>query len=472
MNTSLDVLLIRPQTEHDLVGNPPLGLGFISAAVKRAGYRPRILDCHILGIAPSELPTEVDLSDVTLVGFQAFFMDLPSVREYVDVIRRHAPRLPIIVGGAAPSSDAAYVFRYLEGVDFLCTGEGEETISGLLGLMEQGQLEDVAALEEVPNLCWQEGDQLHRTPHTFVADLDEIGPPDWEELDPTRYPRANLGFFFKHLPALPILTSRGCPFHCSYCGGRLITGYKVRRRSAASLVAEVADLRERYGIREFQIIDDNFTSPPRAATEFCRQLTARGMDLVWSCPTGLRLDTLDRELLEAMKAAGCYEVATGIESGDPDVLCAMNKRTTPEKVARAIRMIDEVGISAVGLIIVGFPGETRESLERTMRFVMDLPLIRVSLTRFIPIRGTPITQRLLDEGELTEEELDPARQTLDGFSYRTPALSERQLVRMYRRFFLRFLLRPRIILHLLQCVRSRTHVEILLERVKLVLFGK
>jgi radical SAM superfamily enzyme YgiQ (UPF0313 family) len=198
---------------------------------------------------------------------------------------------------------------------------------------------------------------------------------------------------------------------------------------------------------------------------FVRELKAQKLDLVWPCPCGLRLDSLNRALLEAMKDAGCYEVAVGIESGDPRILRAMNKNSSPEKVEAMIRLIDEVGINVGGLIIVGYPGETKESLQRTMDYVLKLPLVRVSLTRFFPIRGTAVTGQLLSRGEIREEDLEPSKQNEGKFTYLTPELNEKTLRSLYKEFFMRFLLRPKIVWRNLTGIRSFSHMKCLLRRI-------
>jgi radical SAM superfamily enzyme YgiQ (UPF0313 family) len=162
-----DVILVKPQTDHDSQGIPPLGLGFICSAVKKAGYTVRIVDCHIRGIPAGDLPDAVDLAQCRLLGFQAFHMDLPNVRECVRAVRERAPDLPIIVGGAAPSSDPEFVMQYIEGVNYLCVGEGEQTITALLGCLDDAF--PSARLGDVPNLCWRGADGLRFVRERMLA---------------------------------------------------------------------------------------------------------------------------------------------------------------------------------------------------------------------------------------------------------------------------------------------------------------
>jgi anaerobic magnesium-protoporphyrin IX monomethyl ester cyclase len=273
------------------------------------------------------------------------------------------------------------------------------------------------------------------------------------------------GFFYRRLPVLPVMVSRGCPFRCSFCGSRNITGYKVRRRNPVSVVEELEYLKNKYGLKEFQVIDDNFTFPNAEAFKFADELIKRRLDLLWTCPNGLRLDTLDTKLLSAMKKSGCYEVAVGIESGDPGILKDIGKGIKLETIKEKIRLIYEQGIDIIGFVMVGYPLETLETLRRSMKFILSLPLIRISLTRFVPLPGTPITDRLIANKEIALSDIASDKLQYGSFSYIPAGLTEKQLRYWYRLFFMRFLLRPRIILHNLRSIRTFSHARIVLQKI-------
>ncbi len=459
-----DLLLIKPLSRYNLQYTPSLGLGFIASHVERRGFRVQIFDCNVLRVLPEHLPQRLPLKNYRLVGLQAYDMDLQEVKKYLQVLRREVPNVPIIVGGPAPSSNPEFVLKFLKQADFLVVGEGEIAIEKLLQVLRSPNT-DRSLLEQVPNLAWQEADKIHLTPHEYVLDLNAIGAPAWDRINPRLYHNAVHGFFYRRLPALPIMISRGCPFHCSFCGSRNITGYKVRRRDPIQVVDELEYLKNRYGLREFQVIDDNFTFPPEAALEFVEKLIERRLDLLWTCPNGLQIDALNKKLLAAMKESGCYEVAVGIESGDPRILKDMGKNFTLETVIEKVNLIHSQGINVIGFVMVGYPLETEETLRKTMKFILSLPLVRISLTRFIPLPGTPITDRLIASGEIRYDEMDPAKLNYNDFSYIPPKLTYSQLRYWYRLFFLRFCLRPRIIFHNLRNIRSLSHARIVIQKI-------
>jgi len=459
-----DLLLIKPLSKYDLQYTPSLGLGFIAGHVKKHGFSVQIIDCNILKIPPEYLPQHLPLKNYRLTGIQAYDMDLQEVKKYLQILRMEAPDVPIIVGGPAPSSSPEFVLKFLKDADFLVVGEGEIAVEKLLRILKSRNT-DRSLLEKVPNLAWREEDKIHMTPHEYILDLNAIGAPAWDIIDPGLYNNAVHGFFYRRLPILPIMISRGCPFHCSFCGSRNITGYKIRRRDPGQVVDELEYLKSRYGLREFQVIDDNFTFPPEAALEFAEKLIERKLDLLWTCPNGLRIDTLSKELLAAMKKSGCYELAVGIESGDPVILKDMGKNLSPETVVEKVDLIHSQGINVVGFVMVGYPLETEETLRRTMKFILSLPLIRISLTRFVPMPGTPISDRLIAKGEIKYEEIDPTKLNYNEFSYIPPDLTEKQLRYWYRLFFLRFSLRPRIIFHNIRNIRSLSHARIIMQKI-------
>lgn len=458
------ILLIKPQTGYDLQHTPPLGLGYISTFVKKNGFKAKILDCNVRRISPEYLFSSLDIKEFPIVGIQTFDMDLLVTKTYISEIRKKSPDSLIIVGGPAPSSDPEFVLKYLNDVDILCVGEGEKAIVEILTHIGKWNGHNPEIFENSPNLVWKINGALHFTDHDFIENLDQIGPPDWEELDPRLYSDAVHGFFFREMPVYPISTSRGCPFRCSFCGSRNITGYRIRRRSPEKVIDELEMLKQKYGMREFQIIDDNFTAPPKEALEFCNKLFERNLDLWWTCPNGIRADILTDELVQSMKASGCYEVAVGIESGDPAMLKDMGKNTSPDKIAKKIHMLNDHGVNVTGFVMIGYPGETEKSIERSLQFILDLPLKRISLTRFVPMLGTPIMNRLIENGEIDSQNIDPSLLDYGHFTYITPAFTEKRLRYLYRRFFLKFVLRPHIILHNLRSIRSLSHLKIIYKK--------
>ncbi len=461
-NSQKDLLLVKPLKNSPAVQTvPPLGLGFISSHLTNKGFKVDIVDCNIGEITPEGFPSKVDISQYMVIGFQIFTIDIQRVKLYIEEIRKHNSEVIICIGGVQPSSDPEETMRYLDKVDFGVFGEAESVLEQVIARLRQGVDINYDNYSDIPNLILRHDGGIRLTHQVFEEDLDMIGAPDWEALVPENYFSQGTahGFFFRKERVLPIIITRGCPYKCTFCGGRKITGFKVRSRSPENVINELKHLKQKYALEEFQVIDDNFTAGKKNAMEFCRRLRQEDMGLIWTCPNGIRLDTLDEELVQAMKDSGCYEVSVGIESGSQKILDDMNKKLSTETIKEKIGLLDKVGLSVIGFVMVGYPTDTEETIIESMKFVLGLPLKRISLTRFVPLPGTPITNELISRGVLGKADISADQMTYDRFSYAPEGVPLDKLKKLYRHFFFRFYLRPHIIYYNLMAVRSGKHLK-------------
>ncbi len=462
----MDILLVKPQGINGAIQTyPPIGLGFLSTYLKKRGYTVQILDCDLKKIAPSNFSRSVDIDKYRVIGFQLFTLDMKKVKHYLEVIKKHNNRIITIVGGPQPASDPINTLEYLHYADYAVYGEGESSLSDFLNALNNKTIDDPLVMGKIQNLVWKNNGEYRINPLQFEADLDEIGPPDWDEIGLKNYDTAVHGFFSKRLPTCPIIVTRGCPYKCKFCGARNITGYKVRTRDPIKVIEEIKLLKYKYGILEFQIVDDNFTANRKIAMFFCRALIDEKLNMPWSCPNGIRLDTLDDELLELMQRSGCYEVAVGIESGSQRVLDEMNKGITLELIRQKVNLVNKHGINVVGFIMVGYPSETAETIEASRRLALELSLVRVSLTRFAPFPGTPIAEELIQRKKISEKDIDFSKLSYMAFSYIPENLTEKQLRRLFLKFFITFYIRPHIILQNIKGIHSFKHLILVFKKV-------
>ena len=185
-----------------------------------------------------------------------------------------------------------------------------------------------AELKRIPGLVWQSiaEERVVTNPAGFGTDLDAYGIPAWDLVKPDTYP----SFIWEQY--YPVLTTRGCPYPCTYCNTPGLSGRKLRHRSVGHVIEELRFLKQRYGIQRFSIIDDEFTLANKYAIAFSEALIDSGLGLKWDCPVGVRLDSLNRELLRVMEAAGCEAMAVGIESGSERIQGLIKKRVTVETI--------------------------------------------------------------------------------------------------------------------------------------------
>jgi radical SAM superfamily enzyme YgiQ (UPF0313 family) len=391
----MKVLFVSPNTERMNMPTLPLGLALVAAATRRSGHEIQFLDLlaatdplAAIRQAIGEFRPEVIALSIRNVDDQSMqdnkFL-LEPVREIVAVCRA-ASQAKIVVGGAGYSIFPEAALAYLN-ADYGVCGEGEVVFPVLLERLQRGQ--DAAGLPGV----YVRGGQLP-TSRNFAEDLDQLPLPEpdlWASADPND-PEV----------WVPVQTRRGCPLACSYCSTPELEGTEVRMRSAAKVVEHVAKVAQA-GFRRFYFVDNTFNLPASYALELCRRLTELRLDLAWRCI--LYPHQVSEELAAAMAEAGCVEVSLGFESGCPRVLRAMNKRFQPEEVRQISERLAAHGIRRMGFLLLGGPGETRESVDESLTFArsLGLEMLKVSVgIRLYP--HTPLARLAVEEGVASPED--------------------------------------------------------------------
>jgi len=358
------VALISANTEQVNMPVLPLGMARVAAAVEEAGHETRILnlmrpehvsrslDDALLGFQPDVIGISVRNIDDQYRESPNFL--LPPVRQVVQECRRLSPA-PLVLGGPGYSIFPEEVLQYLQ-ADYGIRGEGEHAFPLLLDRLEQG-----LSPSDVPGL---------------------VAPREGEKRDPLRI-RSLDGFPLpqpdRHLPIpadvnreeiwVPFQTRRGCPMCCSYCSTPLIEGGFIRRQSVAAAVENLKAYAAA-GYKRFFFVDNTFNLPPSYAEALCEAIIQAGLDLAWQAIIyPLRLNP---RLADKMARAGCVGASIGFESGSPQILRALNKRFSPEDVRQASRVLADQGISRMGFLLLGGPGETRESVEESIAFADSL----------------------------------------------------------------------------------------------------
>jgi radical SAM superfamily enzyme YgiQ (UPF0313 family) len=341
-------------------------------------------------------------------------------------------------------------------LDFAWEAEAEEGLPQLLRyFFDQGRGLKEDLLKTVPGLVWRnkKTDQITVNPPVFGRDLDSYGIPAWDLAQPETYP----GFIWDEY--YPVLTTRGCPYPCTYCNTPGLSGRKLRHRSVEHVLEELHLLKTRYGVRRFSIIDDEFTLNRKYATSFCEGLIDAGLDLKWDCPVGVRLDSLYPDLLKVMEASGCESLAVGIESGNQRIQDSIKKKVTVETIReKAVMVADCSNIRITGYFMIGFLDETQEEILDTIRMAVDLPLRRANFNVVIPIPGTAIFDELLQKGLLDLDEINWDTLTSDQVAFQRQHLSGKRLLRLQQYSYMRFYGRPKIVLDLSKEVLSNREV--------------
>ncbi len=383
------VTLIEPRSERLHIFSrfelPRLGCVLLATIMRDKGY-----DARALFLKPRDVlarPLETDL-----VGISTITATAPGAYAIGDAVR--ARGIPVVFGGP----HASFVpEEALEHGDFCITGEGE---TGLPLLVEA--LNGRRRLEEVPGLLWRENGQVRRNPPAPpLEDLDSLPFPDFDLLDMGE--SGKMGGPGPGRATIPVQTSRGCPFDCSFCSVTGMFGRRYRYRSTANVIAEL----ERYDSRRVILFfyDDNFAANPRWTKELLREMIRRRIGFRWS--TQVRADVArDPELLSLMREAGCTHLYIGFESVDNATLKEMKKSQTVDEIRTAIRAIRAAKISIHGMFVFGFDSDTPQSTKATVRFAMRERIDSAQFLVLTPLPGSDFYERMRTEGRILDTNWD------------------------------------------------------------------
>lgn len=459
----MNILLINP-INRSYVIMPSLGLGYLASRARTKGHTVTILNCLKEKMRFKDFQIYLKHNQFDVIGFQMYSYDLNPVKKHIHIIKSISPSTVTIAGGPHPSGAPRQTLEYLTELDFAFRGESEIGFPLLLDRLEE-KLHDPQNLLEVPGLIWRRDSDIMVNKPGYITHLDELEFPSWDLLEPHTYHEASHGAFAKYFPAAPIIISRGCPFQCTFCAGKAITGPQLRFRSIDNVIEEITYLSTHFGIREFLIEDENLTFNKALTTEFCEKLLKSPLKQIsWSCPSGVRLDTLDIEILELMERAGCYSLAMGIEFGTQKMLDLTKKQLTLEMIEEKIALLAQTRIKTTGFFMMGVPGETLDDIKETIKFALKLELDRAQFNNFMPLPGSEIGDRLQKESNL--ENFDWSRMFVHNVSFEIPGINRKKLRNLQRTTYLRFYLRPKIIINILKEIKSFRHLLYLLRRIK------
>lgn len=457
----MKVLLVKPFGITDEI-IPPVSLGLLATHIRKY-HSVKILDALKEGLNGAAVAKMVKSEDIDVVGFQIWTKDIHNVREISNIIKSLRPDTKIIVGGIHPTVLPEGTMRFFgKSIDFAYQGEGEIGFKMFLDAIESG--EGPVAMKKVPGLVWKDGHDIKVNNNKLNENLDSLGFPAWDLIPPSTYPKAPHGAFYRNFPIAPIIITRGCPFPCTYCSASILSDGKLRSRSVEHVIEELKMLYHKFGVREFQIEDDNFTLNRKYVYQFCERLLSENLNLTWSFPNGVRLDTIDRKLLKLMKRAGCYALNFGIESGSQRILNMIKKKLTLDQIAEQLTLVHEEGYEIGGFFILGFPTETREEIEDTIRFACTLPLDRIAVSYFQPFPKTHLYQELIEKGEINEDWVNQQSLSLQGISYVPQTITAIELRQFRTKMLKRFYFRVRPFLKMLSQFRSPSHSYYIIKR--------
>ena len=391
----MKVLLLSANTEKVNMLTVPWGLACIATSIRRKGHEVYFLDLLLENDSQAAIGNVISKATPDLIGVSVRNIDdqnrknpiffLEKVKQTVAWCREFS-QAPIVLGGAGYSIFPMACLDYL-GADMGVQGEGEVVFAELLNRIQQGM-----DFSDLPGL-YRKG-QNQPPERYFARKLSDLPLPDVDILEPYLAMGQDLW--------LPVQTRRGCFMRCSYCSTGVIEGFDLRRRSP-DIVIEHLSRYSQAGFRRFYFVDNNFSIPKSHALEISRGIVKRGLDIIWRCI--LNPMQVDEELVVAMAEAGCREVSIGFESGCGKILKNMNKHFTLKDIRGTARLLSRHGIRRMGFLLLGGPGETRESVQESLAFAESLELESLRVTAGIRIYPhTQLARQAVEEGVISSDD--------------------------------------------------------------------
>ncbi|MEM3519594.1 MAG: cobalamin-dependent protein [Candidatus Hadarchaeales archaeon] len=399
----------------------PLGIAYLASFLEKNGKEVAILDAVgegwrnqtfverggntflRVGLPQEEIKRRIAGWKPDLVGISCLFSSqAANAHEVAKIVKEVDSEIKTVFGGAHPTVLPEKTLAD-KNVDFVVMGEGEITLLELVEALEKGQTD----FSQVKGLAFKrEGRVIMNPPREFIRDLDSLPFPARHLLPMEEYFKAAGGHGAAERKSrfTSVITSRGCPRRCIFCSIHTIWGYAWRPRSPENVLEELEHLVTKYRVEEIHFEDDNLTLDPKRMEKICDGMIERGLDVCWATPNGVHINTLNQNLLKKMRDSGCYWLCFGLEHGDPHFRNnVIGKPISAEHAKKVVGWANELGIWTNGFFIIGLPGETPETVRKSIEFAKWLDLDFASFFIATPYPGTRLYELAKDAGYLESE---------------------------------------------------------------------
>ncbi len=448
---------ITPVIENLFYNSPPLGLAYLAAVLHQEGRPVGIIDAAVERLTVEETVLRLKKESPDVVGITSTTNLFDSAAILAQQIRDRFPHVFLTVGGAHVSAQPEHALTH-SCFNVGVIGEGEETFSELIRTLENS-----GDLARVHGLVLRKNNTLIFTPpRPLLPDLDSLPFPARHLLPLGRYrPQPNDQNL---LPKMSMIASRGCPYGCVFCD-KSVFGNRYRSFSAAYICREMESLIREYGARDIAFLDSTFTVSRERVESIVCEILKQKIRVKWTCT--VRADIVTREMLAMMKQAGCWRVRIGIESGSEDVLGFIKKGITLEQVKKAVGWASELGLQPKGFFMIGHLPDTRETIQKTIRFARSLPLKDITVQINTPMPGTPQFDMADWYGSFSTSDFAD-------YSYWQPVfiphgLNRKALLKAYHFFYRSFYLRPSVLLRHICSIKTFSDLIKYLKSFKLIL---
>ncbi len=412
------------------------GVLVLAAVARQRGYEVEIVDAKGGGITLEEAAARVAALAPDVLGVSATTISIHNGARIAAAVKDALPHLTTVVGGPHVSAVPEATLAAFPEFDYGISGEGEVAFFALLDALGSG-----SPVSSLPGVVGRDvAGAVHancRAP--YIDDLDSLPFPAWDVLGDAFPHRFGPSIFnYRRTPMATLVTSRGCPFSCTFCD-RSTSGKLGRYHSVEYVMAMCRMLAVR-GARHVIFYDDLFTVKRKRVVELCEAMVRAKLPFTWSCNSHPNL--LDLATMKLMKRAGCWQIAYGVESGSQRVLNVVKHEVKLPRLRETLRVTRAAGIRAKGYLMLGHPTEDLASLEETRAFLADVDLDVAQVTKFTPYPGTPSYPTIRQYGTFTE---DWERMNAMNFIFIPNGLNEEILEDYFQRCYQAFYTRPRVL---------------------------
>jgi radical SAM superfamily enzyme YgiQ (UPF0313 family) len=455
----MKILLVNPPlTRQEAAGKmksiinllPPLGIGYIAALLERDSFLVKIIDCPALSLTHEDLRKIMEIEKPQLIGFTATTISIDSAIKAARNAKVALVHSLIAIGGPHVTALAEETLE-TSVFDVAVLGEGEYSFLELARQFRNGS-RDFSGIRGLMYKC--NGTLISTGNRVYINDLDSLPFPALHLFPPLSVYHPMPGNVRK-TPYAQIMTSRGCPYQCTFCD-RKVFGQLFRARSPKNVVDEIEMLMKRFGVKEVKFNDDTFNVDVKRVVNICEEILKRNIKIPWTCR--VHVNNLSFDLLKIMKRAGCWQIGFGIESANPVILKSIKKSMSLEEGRRAVQLAKECGINVKVSFMFGLPEESEETVQETIAFAKTLMADIVNFHIFIPFPGTELFRTISARGELLHRNYQHYCQLNLPENIHLPFVAKRLTENQIRRYssqaYKSYYLRPAYLYSQLRQIRS------------------
>jgi len=411
---------------------PPLGLAYIASVIKPIVKNVKIIDAPPLRLSMRDILEIVKKDKPRYVGLSAYTASINATGYLAREIKHINPEVVIVLGGPHVFHEYEQTMRDFPAFDYVIRGDGEYAFKELIEAIESKK-----GVSEIKGLVHRKGINIIANPlREIPKNLDDLPLPSYDLLPMKKYLAVRCLGGVDHFAAM--ITSRGCPFHCTYCESSQRWNRRIIYRSIKKVIEEAKLLQDKYNVKMIKFNDDHFTLNPNRVLEFCRLYHKNKLKFEWACLG--RVDSLGPEVLKEMKKANCKLIFLGLEFGNDKIREACNKKLSKKQMSNVVKWADEVGIDTFGSFMLGYPGETLKTMKETVRQATILGLDWAGFCIVTPLPGTELMKMCKEKNLLTSFNWDDySTKGITVIKHKN--FTEKQLLNMYsyaqRKFYFR-----------------------------------